>query len=121
MWDFPSADDLGALAGNIYAAGGVIAAVCHGPALLLAVPGPDGGPLVAGKAVSSFTNEEEAAVGLDGVVPFALESALIAQGALHKSGPNFAEFTVADGRLVTGQNPASAARVAELALEALGH
>jgi putative intracellular protease/amidase len=121
MWDFPAAHDLGQLAGRIYADGGVVAAVCHGPAGLLSVPGPDGQPLVAGKVVSSFTNEEEVAVGLDGVVPFALESALVTQGAVHKSGPNFAEFAVVDGRLVTGQNPASAARVAELALEAAGH
>jgi putative intracellular protease/amidase len=120
MWDFPTARDAGALAGQIYAAGGVVAAVCHGPAALLAITGPDGEPLVAGKAVSSFTNAEEVAVGLNGVVPFALESALVAQGAVHQSGPDFAEFAVADGRLVTGQNPASAARVAELALEVLG-
>jgi putative intracellular protease/amidase len=119
MWDFPKASDLGELAGRIYAAGGVVAAVCHGPAGLLAVTTPDGTPLIAGRTVASFTNEEEAAVGLSGVVPFLLETALTEQGATHRKAPKFAEFAVADGRLVTGQNPASAAKVAQLALGAL--
>ena len=118
MWDFPDDEELATLAADIYALNGVVAAVCHGPAGLLGITTSDGTPLVAGKHVSSFTNEEEDAVGLSDVVPFHLESALIAKGALHSKGGNFAEFAVADGRLVTGQNPASAGKVAELALQA---
>lgn len=119
MWDFPKATELGDLAGRIYEAGGVVAAVCHGPAGLLAITTPAGDPLVAGRTVSSFTDEEERAVGLSEVVPFLLETALTELGAKHRKGENFAEFAVADGRLVTGQNPASAAKVAQLALAAL--
>jgi putative intracellular protease/amidase len=119
MWDFPNADALGELAGRIYASGGVVAAVCHGPAGLLGITTPDGTPIVAGRTVSSFTNEEESAVGLSEVVPFLLESALVEQGANHQKAPIFAECAVADDRLVTGQNPASAVKVAELALAEL--
>ncbi len=120
MWDFAQAKDLTDLAAQIYAGGGVVAAVCHGPAALLGVTGPDGRPLVAGRAVASFTNEEEAAVGLIDVVPFQLETELVKLGAQHAKAENFTEFAVADGRLVTGQNPASAGKVARLALDAVG-
>ncbi|MER7111556.1 type 1 glutamine amidotransferase domain-containing protein [Streptomyces sp. NPDC000229] len=116
MWDFPHATELAQLAADIYNRGGVVAAVCHGPAGLLPITLPDGRPLVDGKQVSTFTNEEEAAVGLSDVVPFALETALIGKGAKITKTGNFAEHAVADGRLVTGQNPASAARVAELTI-----
>ncbi|MFH8403875.1 type 1 glutamine amidotransferase domain-containing protein [Streptomyces sp. NPDC018019] len=116
MWDFPGATDLAALASAIYSRGGVVAAVCHGPAGLLSADLDDGSPIVQGKQVAAFTNEEEAAVGLDDVVPFALETALIEKGAKITKVENFAAHAVADGRLVTGQNPASATRVAELAI-----
>src|SRR6185369_16777264 len=117
MWDFPTDTTLAAVASAIYQRGGVVAAVCHGPAGLLPVTAPDGSPIVAGKAVSSFTDEEEAAVGLDATVPFLLESALVAQGAHHKKAAPFSEFAIADERLVTGQNPASATKVAQLTVE----
>ncbi|MBN0043414.1 type 1 glutamine amidotransferase domain-containing protein [Streptomyces actuosus] len=116
MWDFPKAEALARLAAGVYERGGVVAAVCHGPAALVNLTLDDGTHLVAGKRVSAFTNEEEAAVGLADVVPFALETALIERGADFTKAGNFAEHAVADGRLVTGQNPASAARVAELAI-----
>jgi putative intracellular protease/amidase len=119
MWDFPKAADLAELAAAIYEGGGVIAAVCHGPAALLGITTSAGEPLVAGRQVSSFTDAEEQAVGLTQVVPFLLETALSELGAQHVQGANFAEFAVADGRLVTGQNPASAQQVARLALAAL--
>lgn len=117
MWDFPEDAGLAALAAEVYEAGGIVAAVCHGPAGLLDVTLPDGTPLVAGRMMSAFTNEEERAVGLDTVVPFLLETALGERGARMVTGGRFAEQAVADGRLVSGQNPASAARVAELVLE----
>jgi putative intracellular protease/amidase len=120
MWDFPNDTRLAELASHIYDNGGVVAAVCHGPAGLLPVTGSDGQPLVAGKQVSAFTNEEEQAVGLANVVPFALETALAEQGARITKTTNFAEHAVADGRLVTGQNPASAAKVAELTIRQSG-
>ncbi|GGZ81444.1 type 1 glutamine amidotransferase domain-containing protein [Streptomyces echinoruber] len=116
MWDFPGATALTRLAAAVHERGGVVAAVCHGPAALVNLTLADGSHLVAGKQVSSFTNEEEAAVGLTDVVPFALETALIERGAKFTKAANFTEHAVADTRLVTGQNPASAARVAELTI-----
>lgn len=91
--------------------------VCHGPAGLLNVRLRDGSYLVEGKEVSSFTNEEETAVGLADTVPFLLEDALVERGAKHTKSENFATHAVADGRLVTGQNPTSAVKVAELVLQ----
>ncbi|WP_328468676.1 type 1 glutamine amidotransferase domain-containing protein [Streptomyces sp. NBC_00448] len=120
MWDFPHATVLTRLAAEIYEHGGIVGAVCHGPAGLVNLTLSDGSHLVEGKQVSAFTNEEEEAVGLTGVVPFALESALVDKGAKFTKTDNFAEHAVADGRLVTGQNPASAAKVAELIIEQFG-
>ncbi|HZU57630.1 MAG TPA: type 1 glutamine amidotransferase domain-containing protein [Actinocrinis sp.] len=119
MWDFPDNAELTGLAAAIYERGGVVAAVCHGPAALVNLRLSDGSYLVEGREVSSFTDEEEAAVGLAETVPFLLETALVERGAKHTKAPNFAPHAVADGRLVTGQNPASAARVAELAVRQL--
>ncbi|MGW4161487.1 type 1 glutamine amidotransferase domain-containing protein [Streptomyces sp. NPDC004788] len=119
MWDFPDSAELAALAAGVYERGGVVAAVCHGPAGLVNLKLSDGSYLVEGKQVSSFTDEEEAAVGLTDVVPFLLQSRLEERGAKFTKAPNFTEHAVADGRLVTGQNPASAARVARLAVAAL--
>ena len=119
MWDFPQDSDLATLAAAIYEQGGVVAAVCHGPAGLVNLTLSDGTYLVEGKKVSSFTDEEEAAVGLTDVVPFLLQSELERRGGKHEQAPNFADFAVADQRLVTGQNPASAASVARLTVQAL--
>jgi putative intracellular protease/amidase len=120
MWDFPGDADLARLAAGIYEQGGVVAAVCHGPSGLVNLTLSDGSYLVDGKRVAAFTNDEEAAVGLTGVVPFLLADALVARGAEHLPAPNFAEQVVVDGRLVTGQNPASARGVAEQVVKLLG-
>ncbi|GGZ04693.1 type 1 glutamine amidotransferase domain-containing protein [Streptomyces poonensis] len=119
MWDFPGNAELAALAAAVYERGGVVAAVCHGPAGLVDIRLSDGSHLVDGKQVACFTNEEEAAVGCGDVVPFLLESKLVERGARHTGTAPFAEHAVADRRLVTGQNPASAVKVAELALAEL--
>jgi putative intracellular protease/amidase len=79
----------------------------------------DGKSIVAGRRVSAFTDAEERAVKLNGVVPFLLEDRLRTLGAYFESGPDFQPFAIADGNLVTGQNPASSPRVAELALAAV--
>lgn len=119
MWDFPTAPAVAAVGRDVYESGGVVAAVCHGPAALVGITLSDGAPLVAGKGVAGFTNEEEAAVGLTGVVPFLLADALTARGATHRPGPNFTENVVSDQRVVTGQNPQSAAGVARAVVAAL--
>ncbi|MBV8933585.1 MAG: nuclear transport factor 2 family protein [Kutzneria sp.] len=119
MWDFPDCAPLATLARSIYERGGVVGAVCHGPAGLVNVVLSDGSPLVDGRAVAAFTNDEEQAVGLTDVVPFALQTRLTELGARHRTAPNFQAKIVRDGRLVTGQNPASAAGVAAGMLTAL--
>lgn len=113
MWDFPDNEDLTHLAANIYEQGGVVGAVCHGPAGLVNIQLSNGNYLVAGKVVSGFTNEEEKAVGLAEVVPFLLEEKLIERGAMVDKAPNFQAKVAVSDRLVTGQNPASATDVAE--------
>jgi putative intracellular protease/amidase len=113
MWDFPNHEQLAQIAAAIYEQGGVVGAVCHGPAGLVNIKLSDGRGLVAGKTVASFTNEEEVAVSLAGVVPFLLESTLIERGATHTKAPNFQAHVEVSDRLVTGQNPASAKGVAE--------
>jgi len=119
MWDFPNCEELAKLAAGIYARGGVVAAVCHGPAGLVNIQLDTGAYLVNGKQLTAFSNEEETIVGLAHAVPFLLESRLIERGARFSKVDAFAEHAVADGRLITGQNPASATKTAELVVQAL--
>lgn len=113
MWDFPDNQPLAQIAASIYENGGVIGAVCHGPAALVNLKLSDGEYLVKGKQVAAFTDEEEHAVNLDGVVPFLLATTLRQRGANHRPAPNWQANVVVDGRLVTGQNPASAEGVGQ--------
>jgi len=119
MWDLAESDVLAKLLGHAHDEGRVVAAVCHGPAALSSVKDASGAPLVKGKRVAGFSNEEEDAVGLTGIVPFALETRLRDLGGLYESGPKWGSFAVCDGRLVTGQNPASSAAVAKLVIQAI--
>ncbi|MEM8591533.1 MAG: type 1 glutamine amidotransferase domain-containing protein [Pseudomonadota bacterium] len=118
MFDYPQSEALAALVEAFDRAGKVVAAVCHGPAGLVSAKTIDGAPLVADRTVAGFTNSEEHAVGLEDAVPFLLETRLAELGANYRSGPDFQPFAVRDRNLVTGQNPASATRTAELALDA---
>lgn len=118
MWDLPNSKALGDLLGRAFDKGAVVGAVCHGPAGLLSARLASGDPLVHGRRVAGFTNSEEDAVGLSDVVPFMLEDQLKAQGGHHQKGLDWQPFAVADGNLVTGQNPASSAEVARLMLKA---
>jgi putative intracellular protease/amidase len=113
MWDFPDDQALARLIAEIFDRGGAVSAVCHGPAGLVNVKLSDGTHLVAGRRVAAFTDEEEEAVGMTDVVPFLLESTLRERGALHAGAETFQPKVEVDGRLVTGQNPASAAPMAE--------
>ena len=113
MWDFPDAQAFSEAARVIYEAGGVVGAVCHGPAGLLNVRLSNGRYLLADKAVSAFTNDEERAVKLEKVVPFLLESRLVERGAHFQRAANWQEKVAVSERLVTGQNPASASGVAK--------
>ena len=119
--DLPGDADLAALTRDVYEAGGVVSAVCHGPAALLNVVLADGSNLVAGRRVSAFTNDEERAVGMASVVPFFLADELALRGAVRDEVPPFLPHVVVDGRLVTGQNPPSAVLVARAAAAVAGH
>jgi len=119
MWDLPDDSALARLTADIYERGGVVAAVCHGPAALVNVRLSDGTYLVAGRRMAAFTDDEERAVGLDTTVPFLLASRLVERGAQHEQAGDFQARVVVDGRLVTGQNPASARGVGEAIRDAL--
>ncbi|GGM13946.1 MULTISPECIES: type 1 glutamine amidotransferase domain-containing protein [Micromonospora] len=120
MWDFPDNPHLARIATSVYERGGVIGAVCHGPAALVNLTLSDGRHLLAGRRVAGFTNDEEAAVGLTDQVPFLLADKLVEAGARHVPAPNFTEQVVTDERLVTGQNPQSARATAEAVVQLVG-
>lgn len=103
---------------SVYSQGGVVGAVCHGPAALVNLKLPDGISLVSGKKVAVFINEEEK-TGLTKVMPYLLQDSFEGMKAGVVTAEPFTENAVRDGRLVTGQNPASAKKAAELFVEAL--
>lgn len=121
MWDFPDDQSLARLAASIYEAGGVVGAVCHGPAALVNLRLSNGDYLVSGKQVAAFTDDEERAVNLDGVVPFLLATTLRERGAIHVAAPDWQANVIVDERLVTGQNPASAEGVGREMARLLEH
>ncbi len=96
-----------------------VGAVCHAPAVLTEVKGANGGYVVSGRRVTGFTNTEEDAVGLTGVVPFLVESRLKQRGGQFGRGDDWASHVEVDGLLVTGQNPASSAPAAEAMIRML--
>ena len=120
MWDMPDNATSIALIEAFVKAGKPVGAVCHAPAAFVNVRGQDGEYLVKGKRVTGFTNAEEQAVGLSAVVPFLLEDRLKERGGVYSSGVNWAPYVQVDGKLVTGQNPASSGPAAQ-ALLALLH
>jgi putative intracellular protease/amidase len=119
LWDLAEDAHSIALLESFVAAGKPIALVCHAPGVLRHVKGPSGTPLVAGRNVTGFTNSEEEAVGLTSVVPFLVEDELKAKGGLFSKGADWAAYVVQDGRLITGQNPASSEPAARKLLEEL--
>ena len=119
MWDFPDDKAVQKTIREIYQGVLLVGAVCHGPAALVNVKLSEGTFLVAGKDVAAFTNAEEEAVGLTKVVPFLLASKLEERGAKHLPAPDFQQQEVASSLLVTGQNPASAAGVAQKMVDLL--
>lgn len=120
MWDFPQDTGLQQLARMIYEQGGIVASVCHGAVALLNIQLSNGSYLIEGKQVTGFSNLEEQQAQLDQYVPFMTEDALIARGAeFKKADQPWAPYAVEDQRLITGQNPASGAAVAELVIARL--
>jgi putative intracellular protease/amidase len=118
MWDLAESPVSIALLESFYNSGKPIALVCHSPGVLRHVT-YQGAPLVKGKRVTGFTNGEEESVGLTHVVPFLVEDELMRLGATFEKLANWQPFSVIDGRLITGQNPASSTLAAENLLNLL--
>lgn len=121
MWDFVDNPALTALVEKAWADNKILAAVCHGPAAFIDAKNGDDKPLVSGKEINSFTDEEEKKIGKDKIVPFLLETRLRARGALFQGTDCFKPCLIVDGNFITGQNPVSARGVAQAILEKLGH
>ncbi len=122
MFDLPVDTALARLAGAVHDRGGVVAAVCHGPAGLLAARTRDGRPLLAGRAMTGFTNEEETVFGKKwrDRYPFLLEDEARRLGARWSEAPLMIPHVVVDDRVVTGQNPYGTADAAEAVIRAAG-
>lgn len=114
LWDLVEDKKSISLIESFYNEGKPVAFVCHAPAVLKNVKGKDGKPLVNNKKVTGFTNEEEAAVQLTEIVPFLLEEMLKNSGGIYSKIGDWQPYAVEDGLLITGQNPASSEKVAEL-------
>jgi putative intracellular protease/amidase len=119
MWDMPDNATSIALIEAFVKADKPVGAVCHAPVALINVRGKDGEYLIKGKHVTGFTNAEEEAVGLTTVVPFLLEDRLKERGSIYSKTANWVPYVQVDGRLVTGQNPASSEPAAEELLKLL--
>ena len=119
MWDLAESPVSKALIESFYNSGKPIAFVCHAPGVLRHVT-YNGEPLVKDKHVTGFTNGEEEAVELTKVVPFLVEDELLRLGAIYEKVRNWQPFSIVDGRLVTGQNPASSTSAAQTLLKVVG-
>ncbi|MGJ5619631.1 type 1 glutamine amidotransferase domain-containing protein [Sulfitobacter sp. MF3-043] len=119
LWDLAEDTDSKKLLETFAASDRPIGAVCHAPAVFKHPKGADGKPLVSGKTVTGFTNTEEEGVGLTDVVPFLVEDMLKENGGDYQKGDDWASYVVTDGKLVTGQNPASSEEAANKLLALL--
>ena len=119
LWDLAESADSIKLIESMSAAGKTISAVCHAPAVFRHTKAADGSPLVKGKKVTGFTNTEEAAVKLTDIVPFLVEDMLTKNGGLYSKCADWQSYVVTDGKLITGQNPASSEAAAKAVLQQL--
>jgi putative intracellular protease/amidase len=119
MWDLINNPVSIALLESFYNAGKPVAAVCHSSAVLHNVM-HKGVSIIKGRRVTGFTNDEEEEVQLTKVVPFLVEDLLKRAGGLFEKKPNWQPLAIADGRVVTGQNPASSTVAAKLLIELMG-
>lgn len=120
LWDFAACQPLGALVTELARQNKVIAAICHGVVGLMTATASDGSQFVSGRSLTCFSNEEEEILEYDKVVPLLAETELVRQGAIYDRAEAFQAKIVEDGRLITGQNPASAEPLARALLRQLG-
>ncbi len=118
MWDLAESSESIALLESFYSSGKPIALVCHSPGVLRHVK-YNGEPLVKGKHVTGFTNAEEQEVQLSQIVPFLVEDELLRLGAFFEKVQNWQPFSIVDGLLITGQNPASSTSAAQNLLKVM--
>ncbi|HEY9661517.1 MAG TPA: type 1 glutamine amidotransferase domain-containing protein [Allocoleopsis sp.] len=119
MWDMPDNASSIALIEAFVKADKPVGAVCHAPVALVNGRSKDGEYLIKGKRVTGFTNTEEEAMSLTEVLPFLLEDRLKERGGIYSKAANWVPYVQVDGRLVTGQNPASSGPAAEELLKLL--
>ncbi|MBJ2256325.1 type 1 glutamine amidotransferase domain-containing protein [Pseudomonas psychrophila] len=113
LWDLAESRTSIELIQSFERSGKPVSFVCHAPGVLRHVKASDGAPLIKGRRVTGFTNGEEAAVELTDVVPFLIEDEFKRLGGFYEKGPDWAPFVIEDGKLITGQNPASSEAVAK--------
>ncbi|RBO86328.1 type 1 glutamine amidotransferase domain-containing protein [Marinomonas aquiplantarum] len=119
LWDLAESTTSISLIEAFEQAGKPISFVCHAPGVLRRVKAANGEPLIKGRKVTGFTNGEEAGVELTDVVPFLIEDEFIRLGGLYEKGADWQSHVVEDGRLITGQNPASSEAVAQALIKQL--
>jgi putative intracellular protease/amidase len=119
LWDLVENEYSISLIETMYAQGKPVSAVCHAPGVFRNTTSPDCSPLVQGKSITGFSNSEENAVGLTEIVPFLVEDELRKKGGNYSKGTDWQSYSVCDGNLITGQNPASSEAVAKAVLAQL--
>jgi len=119
LWDLAESEQSVSLIEAFERAGKPISFVCHAPGVLRHVKTDNGEPLIKGRKVTGFTNGEEAGVELTDVVPFLIEDEFIRLGGHYEKGADWEPHVVEDGRLITGQNPASSEAVAQALIKQL--
>ena len=119
MWDMPKDQALGRLLRDLLDGGKIVGSICHGAAAFVGAVTSGGEPLVRGRELTCYSDDEERAAGVETVVPFLLESELRTLGADVLVGERGTDFTIEDGLLVSGQNPASSASTAKAVVAAL--
>ncbi|CAH6859806.1 type 1 glutamine amidotransferase domain-containing protein [Vibrio chagasii] len=117
--DLAANDQFASIAAKHYEDGGVVAAVCHGPAALLPIVLNNGETLLSSKSVTGFTREEEIDFGTINDIPFLLEESLARGAARFNKVQPWQELVIADERVITGQNPTSAHAVGVAIVEHL--
>lgn len=119
LWDLAEDADSIRLIEAMATSGKTVSAVCHAPGVFRHTKAADGSPLVKGKKVTGFTNTEEAAVQLTDIVPFLVEDMLVKNGGIYSKGADWQPYVLTDGKLITGQNPASSEAAAQAVLSQL--